>query len=36
MAVPLSQLKGISVDDEMKQAIEDWYYWTAMGYQLLF
>ncbi|TLD43141.1 MAG: hypothetical protein JETT_0576 [Candidatus Jettenia ecosi] len=33
LAVPLSQLKGISVTDETRQAIEDWHYWVAMGYQ---
>ncbi|WKZ14112.1 MAG: calcium-binding protein [Candidatus Jettenia caeni] len=33
LAVPLSQLKGISVNDETKQAIEDWHYWVSMGYQ---
>lgn len=33
LAVPLSPLKGISVGNETKQAIEDWHYWVAMGYQ---
>ncbi len=33
LAVPLSQLKGISVTNETKQAIEDWHYWVSMGYQ---
>ncbi len=33
LAVPLSQLKGISVSDETKEAIEDWHYWIAMGYE---
>ena len=33
LAVPLFQLKGISVSDETKEAIEDWHYWVAMGYE---
>jgi Calcium binding len=34
LAVPLSQLKPISVTDEQtKQAIEDWHYWVRMGYE---
>ena len=33
LAVPLSQLKAVEVDDETQQAIEDWHYWTARGYQ---
>lgn len=31
--VPLAQLKGVSVDDETREAIEDWHYWVARGYQ---
>ena len=34
LAVPLSQLEGVDVDDETRQAIEDWHYWVARGYQL--
>jgi Calcium binding len=34
LAVPLSQLKPISVTDEQtKQAVEDWHYWVRMGYE---
>lgn len=33
LAVPLSQLKGISISDEIKEAIEDWHYWITMGYE---
>jgi len=33
MGVPLVQLKPIDVDDETGQAIEDWQYWVAMGYE---
>jgi len=33
MGVPLVQLKPIGVDDETRQAIEDWHYWVEMGYE---
>ena len=33
MAVPLSQLAGIDLDEETKQAIEDWHYWAKQGYE---
>lgn len=32
IAVPLSQLKAIDVDESTNQAIEDWHYWVAQGY----
>jgi len=32
LAVPLSQLKPIGVDESTRQAIEDWHYWIARGY----
>jgi len=32
--VPLSQLEGVDVDEETKQAIEDWHYWVNQGYEL--
>lgn len=32
IAVPLSQLKPIGVDQSTDQAIEDWLYWVAQGY----
>ena len=32
-AVPLRQLEGVQVDDEIQQAIEDWHYWVHQGYQ---
>ena len=32
-AVPLSQLEGIRVDESTQEAIEDWHYWVAQGYQ---
>jgi hypothetical protein len=34
LAVPLSQLEVIHGDEETRQAVEDWHYWTAQGYQL--
>ena len=33
LAVPLAQLEGIAVDDETRQAIGDWHYWVARGYE---
>ncbi|MCL4476901.1 MAG: calcium-binding protein [Nitrospirae bacterium] len=34
LAVPLSQLTPIkSVNEQTKQAVEDWHYWVQMGYQ---
>ena len=34
LAVPLMQLEGIEVDEETRQAIEDWHYWVDRGYEL--
>ncbi len=35
LAVPLSQLKPIAESDkETKQAVADWHYWVAQGYEL--
>ena len=35
LAVPLAQLKPIrKTDEETRQAIEDWHYWIAQGYEL--
>jgi hypothetical protein len=31
--VPLAQLQPLKVDKESKQAVEDWQYWKARGYQ---
>ncbi|MDO9302640.1 MAG: calcium-binding protein [Anaerolineales bacterium] len=33
MGVPLAQLKPLKTDKETKQAVEDWQYWKARGYQ---
>lgn len=34
VAVPLSQLEGVSVEEETMRAIRDWQYWVARGYEL--
>ena len=34
LCVPLSQLKGVKVDEETQEAIEDWLYWVEQGYEL--
>lgn len=34
LAVPLSQLEGVAVDEETREAINDWHYWVARGYEL--
>jgi Calcium binding len=34
LAVPLAQLEGVAVDEPTRQAIEDWQYWVAQGYEL--
>jgi len=31
LAVPLSQLEVVAVDEETRQAIDDWHYWIARG-----
>ena len=33
LAVPLSQLKPLKVGSEILEAIEDWHYWVAQGYE---
>jgi Calcium binding len=34
LAVPLSQLEAIAADESTRQAMEDWHYWVAQGYEL--
>ncbi len=34
LAVPLSQLDGIGASKQTRQAIDDWHYWVARGYEL--
>ncbi len=34
LAVPLSQLEPVDVDEQTRQAIEDWHYWIRQGYEL--
>jgi len=33
LAVPLSQLKPLGVAATTREAVEDWHYWVARGYQ---
>lgn len=33
LAVPLAQIEVIDGSDATKQAVEDWHYWIASGYQ---
>ena len=33
LAVPLSQLEAMEADPETQEAIEDWHYWVASGYE---
>jgi hypothetical protein len=33
LAVPLSQLAALEADADTQEAIEDWHYWVARGYQ---
>jgi len=33
LAIPLSQLEVVDADDETREAVEDWLYWTKKGYQ---
>ncbi len=33
LSVPLAQLAGIDVDKDTQEAIEDWHYWVARGYE---
>lgn len=34
LGVPFEQLAAVGADGETREAIEDWRYWTAMGYEL--
>ena len=33
LAVPLAQLRGVGVSEEIAEAIADWHYWVAQGRQ---
>jgi len=33
LKLPLSQLKPINADEITNEAVEDWHYWIARGYQ---
>lgn len=34
LAVPLSQIEPVQTDDKTLEAVEDWHYWVARGYEL--
>jgi len=34
LAIPLTQLEGVNVEEETQQAIEDWHYWVKRGHVL--
>ena len=34
LALPLAQLEGVAVEEQTRQAIEDWQYWVEQGYEL--
>jgi Calcium binding len=34
LAVPLAQLMGVEVEEETKQAVQDWHTWVDRGYEL--
>lgn len=33
LGVPLSQLEALKASRETREAVEDWQYWVAMGYE---
>ena len=33
LAIPLEQLEGVEVDNQTKEAIEDWHYWVERRYE---
>jgi hypothetical protein len=35
LAVPLSQIAPVQTDDKTQEAVEDWHYWVAQGYELV-
>jgi len=34
LGAPLAQLEGVDVDDQTREAIDDWHYWVERGYEL--
>jgi hypothetical protein len=34
LGVPLPQLAALGAEGDSREAVEDWRYWTAMGYEL--
>jgi hypothetical protein len=35
LAIPLAQVKPLEADADTIEAVEDWHYWKAMGYEFL-
>jgi hypothetical protein len=33
LAVPLAQLESLEDDEDTQQAVADWHYWLAQGYE---
>ncbi|MEB3294993.1 MAG: calcium-binding protein [Synechococcales bacterium] len=33
LVIPLAQIEGIDVDEDTEEAIGDWHYWVAQGYE---
>lgn len=33
IVVPLAQLEPVEVDEATREAVEDWHYWVARGYE---
>ena len=33
LAVPLSQIEPVEADEKTREAVEDWHYWVARGYE---
>lgn len=34
LAIPLAQLQPIDTDEQTMEAVADWHYWVAQGYEL--
>ncbi|MBI4333240.1 MAG: calcium-binding protein [Chloroflexi bacterium] len=34
LAVPLSQIEPVQSEDKTREAVDDWHYWVARGYEL--
>jgi Calcium binding len=34
VVIPLAEIEGIEIDEDTEEAIADWHYWVARGYEL--